>query len=583
MLPTAGLFLPESLYPKQTPTTDSVETRSVRRKSFEWRNVEKTSRQDVSNIFSSISTVFNFVDFVAALNEVPSESEIFVNLIQRVRQDVSEALRLHACNTVSNYFETFPQKKIWIDSILLDIQRALNDIGVYVEDVRDGGDEGGAARMKHRFEWVLSHHQKLISREIALNTCHQSLMAAIQAMQAVEMVGQYGDSANPVELPVPQPPELPWLQDNDILRSPYSRQKWRMSQRNLSLPSITVSEVESDRSRADSVNSSPVELPGSTPEDLPDPDNWDLYAPPPNPRRFLDQAPPPNTLTRKPLRFRELPPPLPKTLGTLKLARRYRPKAVEVRRPMIKHNSLPTRLPSLPRQPSLYMELAQYVIPSNRQKNDPSFDTLVEIDTPATSVTPPPSGPSSATSCPEGLLTKEVRINSAPVVISVERAASNDDESFVKDCAADVRDISSSKDPRFTPSTSLLNYKVQSESETVSLLENRDILPPKEASDTGLLPEAEAVSQEFLVESEAAKEDEPRPMSKAGLAQQEIISDIVISENLSAAASLESRIPGNVLQHSQETQKQLPQRPMTAQSKRRRAQSRRMHIAYGSD
>ncbi|ORY19167.1 hypothetical protein BCR34DRAFT_582356 [Clohesyomyces aquaticus] len=600
MMPGAGLFLRDSLYPKEPPTMEPAEVRSVRRKStertsFERGGVERKSKQDSSGAFSSISTVFKFADFVAALNGVPSETDIFVNLIQRVRQDVNEALRLHASSNVADFFETFPHKKVWIDSILLDVQRALNDIGVYVEDVREGGDEGGAARMKHRFEWVLTHHQKLISREIALNTCHQSLMAAIQAMQASEMGAHYAASSSAVELPVPQPPTLPWLQEEDILRGPYSRQKWRMSQKNLSLPSITVSEFGSEPSLADSVNSSPVELPGSTPDDLPDPDNWDLYASPQDSRRSLDQ--PSNrtfSIARKPIRCEKVPPPLPNTLGTLKLARRYRPKAVDVRRPMPKHNSLPTKLPYLPRQPSLYMELSQYVMPSSEQEIDESIPKPQYVDTLATSVDSSPDGSTSATSCPEEFLTKELRINSAPIVLSSEQHVPSNVGSIGKgDGVTDPRGDSIKQEHEPLPREADSNAREKLPNMDEVRNEPQEIVPVEDIANEPRVSETNPVSEELYTKpgspperlrqiSEAVLERQEKPNSS--LRDSKFPETTSPSENkpvgdVSLAAATPAPLPP-----AQPTQPAQPVQPaLTAQAKRRRAQARRMQMAYGSD
>ncbi|KAF2865832.1 hypothetical protein BDV95DRAFT_249183 [Massariosphaeria phaeospora] len=304
---SANLYLPESLYPKQPPATErpssSASSQNASRKYFERKSTQRKSREDDSsartstassrkssevnrNDKSSLNTVFSFVDFANSLGGVSKDNEIFVKLIQRVRHDVAEASRLYTSHAVEEYLEAWPDKKTWIDAILLDVQRALNDIGVYVEDVRVTGDDGGAVALKRKFEWVLGHHRKLISRELNLTLCHQSLMATIQVMQTAEMSAHFGGHD-----PIHEAPGRPWLpgESETVLRSPYSRQKWRTSQRNLSVPSITVSEAEGEDVETKSVSSFLVELPGSTPEDLPHPDNMDLYAPPPKPTTIPEQ------------------------------------------------------------------------------------------------------------------------------------------------------------------------------------------------------------------------------------------------------------------------------------------------------
>lgn len=235
---------------------------------------------------SYLSTVINFVDFASSHKEVSSENASFINLIQRVRQDEGEARRLHGSQVIIDHYESWPDRKSWNEQVLSDVHCALNDIGVYIEDGRNSGDKSGAVgALKQRFEWVLRHHQKLLSRQTTLAVCHQSLMSVISTLQVVEMSSVYGQQTQTFEAPA-----TPWIRrdEKDILRSPYSRHKWRHSQRNLSLPSIslpsiTVSEHE-DKASIYSTESVPAELPGSTPDDLVDADNWDLYNSPPSSR-----------------------------------------------------------------------------------------------------------------------------------------------------------------------------------------------------------------------------------------------------------------------------------------------------------
>lgn len=259
MLPHVGLYLPESLHPKLKPDSDLPETPRTKRKASERKSSERTSfdrrsialksSEDVSNVFSSLSTVFRFADFTASLNDVSSEIRVFVNLIQRVEKDWAEASRLRLSPAVWEYCEAWPDKKTWIDSILLDAQRSLNDIGEYIENARVTGDESGVARMKQKFEWVLSHHHRLLSRESALQTYHQSLMAATQIMAMVEVGSSIPGFEVEGTIPIIyEAPARPWLQDqSDIFRSPNARYKFRMSQRNSSLPSIFVSEHDGSK------------------------------------------------------------------------------------------------------------------------------------------------------------------------------------------------------------------------------------------------------------------------------------------------------------------------------------------------
>ncbi|KAF2269553.1 hypothetical protein CC78DRAFT_612501 [Lojkania enalia] len=423
MLLGVDLFQPET-YQNQPHKTDSTDTKSIsrtlirtkyferhsrERKSLDYKFTVRTSAEDFSNAFTSLATVFNFVDFVGSLGKVSSENAIFVNLIRRVRRDVAEASRLLSIPRVKDHYNSFADREAWINSVLFDVQRALNDIGAYVDDVRVSEHDGGTVKMRHKFEWVLSHHQKLLSRELALTTYHQSLMAAISTMQAIEMGhNPEGDAQEIYEAPT-----KPWLRfdDEKILRSPYSRQKWRASHRNFSIPNIVISEHDSQKLEVQPLNSVPTELPGSTPEDLADPDNWDLYAPPQPSRIFqdhmpisrgsLDRARPPSTLIERTTEHHEDPGPLPKSATMPILARRYRPKAVHMRNPAVKHHSLPAELPCLPRQPSLITELSDWVLSGTEDNRAQASSPFKERDSQSSNRSSYPALPNSPTSCPD--------------------------------------------------------------------------------------------------------------------------------------------------------------------------------------
>ncbi|OCK79535.1 hypothetical protein K432DRAFT_64391 [Lepidopterella palustris CBS 459.81] len=227
MFPTPEFLLKSDLYNGQIadPTKrDFGSTVGTKRFSPPF----KMTDPGASCVFSAIATVVRFVDFVSSLKEVSSENRIFISLIQRVREDIDEASRLRRCPAVTTHFIAYPSKKSWVDNAILDVQRALNEIGLYVESAMVDDNAHGGIKMKQRFEWVLSHHQKLITREISLSTYHQSVMGAINAMQAIEMGGGLGGSgASGPAPPTYQLPGQQWVdpKDDDILRSPFARKK----------------------------------------------------------------------------------------------------------------------------------------------------------------------------------------------------------------------------------------------------------------------------------------------------------------------------------------------------------------------
>lgn len=199
------------------------------------------------SVFTSITTVFRLVDFAVALKEVSSENRAFITLIQRVREDVVEALRLRKLSTISTHLTGVPGKKAWVDGAITDIHRSLNDIGLYVEGTRIDGESHGGAKMKQRFEWVLSHHQKLIAKELSLRTCHRSLMGAINSMQTIESTGEDGGGGS-FEAPGLPPPSYrsrtSLLEvEEEILKSPFARKR-AIKASIKEVPSVTTREIQ---------------------------------------------------------------------------------------------------------------------------------------------------------------------------------------------------------------------------------------------------------------------------------------------------------------------------------------------------
>lgn len=140
-------------------------------------------------VFSAISTTFKLAEFCLALKEVNSENLVFLKLIARVRKDLEEASRERR-EKEPVLKSSLPGNMEWIDGAILDVRSALNDIGTFIERPRIDVEEGKPVSLKHRFEWVLMNHQKFVSRQLLLATCHQSLLVAITTMKSIPACSQ---------------------------------------------------------------------------------------------------------------------------------------------------------------------------------------------------------------------------------------------------------------------------------------------------------------------------------------------------------------------------------------------------------
>lgn len=260
MLPTAGLFLPETLHGSDRPVSSHTDTDGPRLKYFQ-RKFGQTKHEareaEVSSIppsdlasadnklFPSITIAFQFADFVFSTSRASSDAHTLAYLIHRVRQDVSEASRLYLSPAVSTFLDAWPDKKTWINAIFTDVHRALNDVGSYINTFRVAGYDEGAVELKKRFEWIASHQKKLIARQQLLSTCHQSLISTINVMQTVELCGVTNGTWQD---PIYEAPVQPWVKNGAALalRGPYSRREYRMSQKTISMSSMNLPHTDQD-------------------------------------------------------------------------------------------------------------------------------------------------------------------------------------------------------------------------------------------------------------------------------------------------------------------------------------------------
>ncbi|KAL8901350.1 MAG: hypothetical protein Q9207_005245 [Kuettlingeria erythrocarpa] len=178
--------------------------------------------------FSAIGTAIKLAEFCLRFREVGSENRVFLNLITRVRKDLDEALRERLEKAES--LKAIPDKRSWIDGVILDAQQEMNNIGRLVEDARVDEQQGKPVSLKHRFDWVLSNHQRFVTEERALATCHQSLLAAMTAMHNLTVPVEATISPLPSPPPayqtsIGQPLEETW--DDNVLRSPFQRRPSR--------------------------------------------------------------------------------------------------------------------------------------------------------------------------------------------------------------------------------------------------------------------------------------------------------------------------------------------------------------------
>jgi hypothetical protein len=264
MIPIGGLYLPETLHRQDRESSSQGKTEPTRLKYFQ-RKAERTkfeaSETEISlrsffdaksteNVdpFPLITIAYQFADFISISSTASTESKALSHLISRARKDITEASCLYLSATVAQFLEAWPDKKTSIDDGLVAIRRSLNDIGRDMDELRSTADNAVFGR-KRKFEWSSSHRKRLLLKQQTLSNCHQGLLNAIDVMQVVELcVASNGTWQDPIY----EAPAHPWIRSDDLLtlRGPYSRREYRMSQKNLSLSSMHLSEGELENSES---------------------------------------------------------------------------------------------------------------------------------------------------------------------------------------------------------------------------------------------------------------------------------------------------------------------------------------------
>lgn len=249
MLPGAGLYLPESLHRKDlyaSKQPDATEESSkqfspgVGRTSQGTSSSASTSAIDqnglssvAGDMFTNTSTIFDYADYVFTLSKRSAEAELFATLIRRVRQDLAEASQLYLSPTITSFLEAWPDRKAWIDSVLLQIRKDLTGMGNYIESARISRNEDPKLAMQLKFAYTLNRQKRLSAKQQDLTLSHQNLLGAIQVMQTVKQCAGLGEIAHD---PIFEAPLPPWLQsDSNLSQSPHSQ---RSNSMNLSMSSV---------------------------------------------------------------------------------------------------------------------------------------------------------------------------------------------------------------------------------------------------------------------------------------------------------------------------------------------------------
>ncbi|KAF2025510.1 hypothetical protein EK21DRAFT_76293 [Setomelanomma holmii] len=629
MLPAAGLFLPEGLHRQERPAPGDSETDGARLKYFQRRagrtnerarqtQVETVSKEDIATVDSSdepasITTALKFANFVSSSNKASAESQALAFLIHRVHHDLTEGSRLYLSPAVTNFLEAWPDRKSWIDTILIDVRRALNDIGSYMDTFRVAGDDGGPVGLKRKFEWISSHQKRLQSKQQLLASCHQSLVTAINIMQTVELCGVTNGTWQD---PIYEAPVQPWVKNDNtqVLRGPYSRRERSFIRqtyfnrtneqsstqfshdgtsntnplfRDLHYPSdheitTTCSSLDhfpsprhslSGQSRA-SLDSVP---PLSHSERLQNAGSSGL-----GPRTSIDVIKPMPTLDEKTIERNDST----STTGMItvsQVAKRYSPTPVFIKRHVGRHRSLPSELPHVQSQSSLTEDLADWadwlVIPGSQSDKIESIEWDAESNSQSPSI--------SVLSCPA-----VAQVTAPNSTVDPLSSASRIDASFFTSSPrlhneTPSQPPDSSASPLSESSSRTSTIDVEPSSDDIDLSTHQQAL--LQQSYVQFSPSSQSTSSQI---PQPARPPPPVPHPEAFLPPTTKISSSQPHQSTDEEPSSSHRNT-ELLQAPQQRSDvdrasltavigpAIGSKPMSAQAKRRAAHQKRMEIAFG--
>lgn len=324
----------------------------------------------------------------------------------------------------------------------------------------------------------------------------------------------------------------------------------------------------------------PVELPGSTPEDLPDPDNLDLYSLPSKPQTTVRQAatlpPTIDTVNLENVTESDTSPKTPKHADTVPLlGRRYRARRVLVpAAPPGKHRSLPVQLPYIPQTPSLASDLSGWMSePENEH-------TTAMMESPVSDASSP-KAPSAAVPLAHRATSFE-SVTTSTSIATISNAEASDHAASSK-----LEQTSTSMSQESSLEPSLGRSSIES---SISMTSPKAYKSPHvDASNHYIQKEthSDVVSQNHLVELPTEREAPPeQPLSAPAQPKTQNQPDTqalpVQSKPVPAMPVTPASVQalGTPGQDQPEPNENQP-KPMTSQAKRRAAHARRMRVAYG--
>lgn len=137
-------------------------------------------------MFANIGSTFRFPDVTKHTAEAEHERGIFLHTVHVAREDLQEAERLIAAESVYNKLIVIPQNLLWAQGTISNAKTTLDEIGKWIERAGIGNEATGSHRFDTRIWRIFNDSEKLLHRKNDLSVCHQQLSSVLGYLAHLE-------------------------------------------------------------------------------------------------------------------------------------------------------------------------------------------------------------------------------------------------------------------------------------------------------------------------------------------------------------------------------------------------------------
>jgi hypothetical protein len=139
----------------------------------------------ISGTASSISAALKLVEYGLKLKDVSADIQTALSLVKTAHDNLNHTRNLRHKN--KTILIANPELLTRVDKAVRDVEKALCQVGMLVEDGRVDLESNGSVKLLARFKWILANKDGFLTRERALNYAHDTLLSVIQSMEQLSL------------------------------------------------------------------------------------------------------------------------------------------------------------------------------------------------------------------------------------------------------------------------------------------------------------------------------------------------------------------------------------------------------------